>query len=53
MGECLFLSGTLSINNMGLAIAGGIGGVRYISAALSIFCFSRLRKFGFPGSAAT
>ena len=40
MGECLFLSGTLSINNVGLAIAGGIGGVHYISAALSIFCFS-------------
>jgi putative Mn2+ efflux pump MntP len=39
-GESLFLSGTLSINNVGLAIAGGIGGVRYIWAALSIFCFS-------------
>ncbi len=40
MGESLFLSGTLSINNVGLAVAGGIGGVGYISAALSIFFFS-------------
>ena len=40
LGESVFLSGTLSINNMGLAVAGGIGGVRYIPAALSIFCFS-------------
>ena len=40
MGETLFLSGALSINNVGLAIAGGIGGVGYLSAALSIFCFS-------------
>lgn len=40
MGESLFLSGTLSINNVGLAVAGGIGGVGYTSAALSIFCFS-------------
>ena len=40
IGETLFLSGALSINNVGLAIAGGIGGVGYISAALSIFCFS-------------
>jgi putative Mn2+ efflux pump MntP len=40
MGESLFLAGTLSINNVGLAVAGGIGGVRYISAALSIFFFS-------------
>jgi putative Mn2+ efflux pump MntP len=40
MGESLFLSGILSINNVGLAIAGGIGGVHYISAAVSIFCFS-------------
>jgi putative Mn2+ efflux pump MntP len=40
MGETLFLSGTLSINNVGLAIAGGVGGVGYLSAALSIFCFS-------------
>jgi putative Mn2+ efflux pump MntP len=39
-GEALFLSGTLSINNVGLAIAGGIGGVGSLSAALSIFCFS-------------
>jgi putative Mn2+ efflux pump MntP len=40
MGECLLLAGTLSINNLGLAIAGGIDGVRYISAACSIFFFS-------------
>jgi putative Mn2+ efflux pump MntP len=40
MAESLFLSATLSINNVGLAIAGGIGGVPYVSAALSIFCFS-------------
>jgi putative Mn2+ efflux pump MntP len=39
-GESLFLAATLSINNLGLAIAGGIGGFRYISAACSIFCFS-------------
>jgi putative Mn2+ efflux pump MntP len=40
LGESLFLAATLSINNLGLAIAGGIGGLRYISAACSIFCFS-------------
>ena len=40
MGESFFLAGTLSINNLGLAIAGGIDGVRYISAACSIFFFS-------------
>lgn len=40
IGESLFLSGVLSINNVGLAIAGGIGGVHFISAAASIFCFS-------------
>jgi putative Mn2+ efflux pump MntP len=40
MGECLFLAGTLSINNLGLGISGGIDGVRYISAACSIFFFS-------------
>jgi putative Mn2+ efflux pump MntP len=40
MGEIVFLSGSLSINNVGLAVAGGIGNVRYISAGLSIFCFS-------------
>ena len=39
-GECVFLAGTLSINNLGIAIAGGIDGVRYISAACSIFFFS-------------
>jgi putative Mn2+ efflux pump MntP len=40
MGEIVFLSGSLSINNVGLAVAGGIGNVRYISAGLSTFCFS-------------
>ena len=40
MGETLFLAGTLSINNIGLAVAGGIGGVRYVSAASAIFFFS-------------
>lgn len=40
VGEGLFLAGTLSINNVGLAIAGGIGGVSYASAAAAIFCFS-------------
>ena len=40
MGECFFLAGTLSINNLGLAVAGGIDGVHYISAACSVFFFS-------------
>jgi putative Mn2+ efflux pump MntP len=40
LGESLILSATLSINNIGLAIAGGIGGVTYASAAASIFCLS-------------
>jgi putative Mn2+ efflux pump MntP len=40
MVESLFLSGALSINNVGLAIVGGIGGISYVSAAMSIFCFS-------------
>lgn len=40
LGETLFLSGTLSINNIGLAVAGGVGGVGYAPAAISIFCFS-------------
>jgi putative Mn2+ efflux pump MntP len=39
-GESLFLTATLSINNIGLAIAGGIGGVSYASAAACIFCLS-------------
>jgi putative Mn2+ efflux pump MntP len=38
--ECMFLAAALSINNVGLAIAGGIGGVGYIPTALSIFGFS-------------
>jgi putative Mn2+ efflux pump MntP len=40
LGESLFLTATLSINNVGLAIAGGIGGVAYVSAAVCIFCLS-------------
>jgi len=40
LGESLFLTATLSINNIGLAIAGGIGGVTYASAAACIFCLS-------------
>lgn len=40
MGESLFLSGSLSINNIGLAIAGGISGVGYSAAAAAIFSFS-------------
>jgi putative Mn2+ efflux pump MntP len=38
--ETMLLSGVLSINNIGLAIAGGIGGIGYAPAAASIFCFS-------------
>jgi putative Mn2+ efflux pump MntP len=40
MSEGLFLAGTLSINNIGLAIAGGIGGIGYAPAAACIFCLS-------------
>ena len=40
--ETLVLGATLSINNIGLAIAGGIGGVGYRSAALAIGGFSIL-----------
>jgi putative Mn2+ efflux pump MntP len=40
LGESLFLTATLSINNIGLAIAGGIGGVTYAPAAACIFCLS-------------
>jgi putative Mn2+ efflux pump MntP len=40
LGEGLFLTATLSINNIGLAIAGGIGGVTYALAAAGIFCLS-------------
>ena len=38
--ETLFLAAALSINNIGLAIAGGIGGVTYRGAALAIAGFS-------------
>jgi putative Mn2+ efflux pump MntP len=38
--ETLFLAATLSINNIGLALAGGIGGVDYRAAALAIGGFS-------------
>lgn len=37
--ETLFLASALSINNIGLAFAGGVGAIGY-SALLSIFCFS-------------
>lgn len=40
IGETLFLAGALSINNIGLAVAGGIGGVSYVFAASAIFFFS-------------
>jgi hypothetical protein len=40
LAETLYLSATLSINNIGLAIAGGIGGIGYGPAMLSIFGFS-------------
>jgi putative Mn2+ efflux pump MntP len=40
LGESLFLSASLSINNIALAIAGGIGGVAYGPTAASIFCLS-------------
>ena len=38
--ETLYLSGALSINNIGLAVAGGIGGIDPAPAAISIFFFS-------------
>ena len=38
--ETLTLAAALSINNIGLAISGGIGGVNYHSAALAIGGFS-------------
>lgn len=38
--EGLLLAGALSINNISLAIAGGIGGIDYAPAAVSIFCWS-------------
>lgn len=41
-GEILLLAGSLSINNIGLAIPGGIGGLRYVAAACAIFGFSVL-----------
>jgi putative Mn2+ efflux pump MntP len=40
INESAFLAAALSINNMGLAIAGGIGGGRQIWMASSVFCFS-------------
>jgi putative Mn2+ efflux pump MntP len=39
-GESLLLAASLSLNNIALAVAGGIGGVTYIMTAASIFCFS-------------
>jgi putative Mn2+ efflux pump MntP len=38
--ESLILAGALSINNIGLAVAGGIGGIGYLPAAVSIFFWS-------------
>jgi putative Mn2+ efflux pump MntP len=38
--ETLVLAASLSINNIGLAIAGGIGGIDYRAAAVSIAVFS-------------
>lgn len=38
--ECLFLAAVLSINNTGLAVAGGLGGIHYVSALWSILAFS-------------
>ena len=40
LGETLVLAAALSINNIGLAIAGGIGGLDYRSAALAVGGFS-------------
>lgn len=40
LGESLTLAGSLSINNIGLAIASGIGGVSYVSTAVAICCLS-------------
>ena len=40
IGESLLLSGSLSINNIGLAIAGGISGVGYQAAGFAIFGLS-------------
>jgi putative Mn2+ efflux pump MntP len=40
ISESFFLAGTLSINNVGLAIASGIGGISFITALGAIFCFS-------------
>lgn len=52
VAESLFLSASLSINNVGLAIAGGIGGIGYRSAAISIFSFS-LAMLAFGQAVAT
>ncbi len=40
LGECFFLAGALSINNIGLAIGEGLGGVFYVPATVSVFGFS-------------
>lgn len=40
--ESLYLSLTLSVNNIGLALAGGIGNLSYGVVAISIFSFSIL-----------
>lgn len=38
--ESLFLAGVLSVNNLGLAVAGGIGAIGYLPAMLSVFFWS-------------
>jgi putative Mn2+ efflux pump MntP len=40
LAETLMLTLTLSLNNIGLAIAGGIGGIGYRAAAIAVFAFS-------------
>ena len=40
LAEAVALSLTLSINNIGLAFAGGLGGIGYWAAAIAVFAFS-------------
>ncbi len=49
MGESLFLAGTLSINNIGLAIASGIGGLDFV-AVLASTCFFSIAMLAFGQS---
>ena len=41
-GESLLLAASLSLNNIALAVAGGIGGVTYATTAACIFGLSML-----------